>query len=109
MIDLFFNYFNEIILVKIEGKKILFGNTQYGARMAPIEGLKLSRQGAIKEFPDLITREDWKEEAIRRFKQKIEELPSEEDIAEYIINDLKVYGYIPKLKQRTGFRPERIK
>lgn len=108
MIDLFFNYLNEYILVRIEGKKILFGNTSYKGQMATIEGLQLSKEGAIKEFPELKDRTDWREEAIRRFKDTIEQLPSEEDIAQYIINDLKKYGYIPKLKQRQGFRIEKI-
>lgn len=109
MIDLFFQYLNEYILVRIDGKNILFGNTAYKGQMATIDGLQLSMEGAIKEFPDLKNNINWREEAIKRFKDKIEKLSSEQDISEYIINDLKNYGYIPKLKQRAGFRVEKIK
>lgn len=109
MIDIIFTYFNETILVRINGYKVLFGNNLYGAKMAEIDGLKLSQSGVIKEFPDLKDDKDWRKKAIERFKWKIKDMSCEEEIYEYLVNDLKKYGYIPRIKQRVGFRPERIK
>lgn len=108
MIDLMFSFGNDVILVRIDGANVTFGNTSYGAMMAPISGLKLSREGAIREWPDLMLADDWKEKAIERFKAKIKDMTSENEIAEYIINDLKLYGYIPKLKQQSGMRPVKL-
>lgn len=108
MIDLFFQLANEFIIIRIEGNKILFGNSSYGAKMSTIEGLKLNYNGVCREFPDLETRDDWKEEAIERFKDKIKSMKNEEEISSYLIQDLKKYGYIPKLKQKKGFRVEKI-
>jgi hypothetical protein len=105
MIDYIFYFGNEVILIKVDGANVTFGNTSYGAMMAPIEGLKLDKQGVIKEYPDLAYAEDWREEAIKRFKFKIKEMATEKEIGEYIINDLKRYGYIPYMKHIKGFRP----
>lgn len=108
MIDLIFNYGSEIVIVKINGKTILFGNTSDGAKMATIDGLKLDFNGTIREFPDLAKEINWREKAIERFKEHIRNINSEDDIASYIIHELKTKGYSPKLKQKAGFRPERI-
>jgi len=106
--DIIFYFGKEIVLVKIDGTNVLFGNSTYGAKLAPIDGLKLSRQGAIKEFPDLKGRDDWKEIAIKRFKDHIAYLADEDKIAEYIIEDLKKYGYQAKYSQKAGFRPKKL-
>lgn len=109
MIDLIFYYGTEIVLVRILNGNVQFASSESRNRMSTIDGLRISKEGAIKEFPDLITREDWKEEAIKRFKDKISQMSSEEEICDYIINDLKKYGYTPKFKQKEGFRREAIK
>ena len=85
MIELVFYYGNEVILIRIENKKILFGNSTYGAKLAEIDGLHLDKSGTIKEFPDLKDRTDWKNEAIKRFKEHINNMNNEEEIIEYII------------------------
>lgn len=108
MIDIIFRYATEHILVKIDGNSILFGNTLYGAKLATIDGLRLNHDGVIKEFPDLKDNPSWREEAIYRFKLKIKEMRTEEEIVNYIIEDLKKYGYIPLFKQRAGFRKVKL-
>ena len=50
---------------------------------------------------------NWKEEAIRRFKEKIALFKTEKEKANYIIEDLKDYGYVLRLVKRRGFRPEK--
>lgn len=108
MIDVFFQFGNEFILVKIDGTNVRFANSVFGSQLATIDGLQLDYKGVIKEFPDLEDNPEWKKIAIMRFKNNIREMRNEDEISNYIINDLKKYGYVAKLKQRQGFRPERI-
>lgn len=108
MIDLIFYQASEIIIVRIKGNAITFGSTTYGAKMADISGLKLDFQGTIREFPDLEKDLEWREKAIKRFKDHIRKLKSEEEIADYIIKELRTKGYTPKLKQVAGHRPKKI-
>ena len=98
----------DVVLVKIDGTSILFGNTSFGALLAPIDGIQLSKAGVEKEFPDLKDNVSWREEAIKRFKEKIAGLPSERQRADYIIADLQSHGYIPKMMQVGGFRPVKL-
>lgn len=109
MIEIIFTLGTEVIIVVVNGNDIKFGNTTFGARLANIEGLKLDHHGVCRAFPDLKKSENWKEEAIRRFKEKIKSFKTENEKADYIIEDLRKYGYIPQKKQRKGFRPEAIK
>jgi hypothetical protein len=108
MIDLTFFQWSELIIVKIEGKKVRFGTTTYGAKLATIDGLKLDFNGTIREFPDLKDDLDWNKKAIERFKNHINKLNSEDKIANYIIEELKTKGYRPHLKQKAGFRPIKL-
>lgn len=101
MIELAFEFVGDIYLVVVRGNSIQF--IQNG-RVSDISGLRLNYEGVTKEFPDLIGSEDWKQEAIQRFKDRIKSFPTEEDKAGYIINDLKQHGYKLKYKQVAGFR-----
>ncbi len=109
MIELMFYFGSDIILVRVSNNDITFSNSAFGNLYAPIDNLKLSRIGVIKEFPELEYEENWKDEAIERFKNKISSLKTEEKKAEYIIGDLRKHGYIPRYKQRNGFRREVIR
>ena len=88
MIEIIFYFANEIVLVRIRGQTVTFASSVYGAREAPIAGLKISKAGAEMEFPDLKDNPDWKNIAIERFRQKIMSLPNEDAVANYIIQDL---------------------
>ena len=107
MIGVVFEFANEIVEVRVEGSNVFFrnGNT---IQWATIEGLKLDYNGVVKEHPDLEGVDEWKAQAILRFKSKIKSFNSENQRINYIIEDLRKYGYIPKFKQKKGFRPERI-
>ena len=109
MIHLFFDHFGEKVLIEINGSKVFFSTTIFGNNKAPIDSLKINYNGAIKEFPDLEDREDWRDEAIRRFKIKIGSMKDEDHIARYLIEDLRKYNYLPLYKQKVGWRPEVIK
>ena len=108
MIEVLFEMGSEIILVVIRGKDVKFGTSSYGCKLADISGLKLDYVGVCREFPDLELRDDWKEEAIYRFKEKIKELKSEIEISKYIIDELSKSGYKAKSMQRGGFRPVKL-
>jgi len=108
MIQLLFDYLNEKVIILIDGKNIRFGKTDYGAQTTTIDGLQLNYSGCIKEHPDLKGDSDWRKKSIKRFKYAINKLNNEEEISNYIINDLRKHNYIPKLKQKQGFRPVKI-
>lgn len=108
MIDLMFSHASEIVIVRIDGTRVTFGSTTFGAKMADISGLHLDFNGTIRQFPDLRTYLEWRQKAIERFKTHILALGEEEKIAEYVIYELRNKGYTPKLKQKRGFRPVRI-
>ncbi|UCD20926.1 MAG: hypothetical protein JSW08_00040 [archaeon] len=108
MIDIIFHHANEVVIVQIRRNQVLFGTTTYGTKMADISGLKLDFHGTIKEFPDLEGDIEWREKAIERFKSHIKQLDTEDQIADYIIYELRNKGYSPKLKQKHGFRPIKI-
>jgi hypothetical protein len=104
MIQVLFEFCGEHILVVIEGTKIMFGNTSFGAKFATIDGLKLDYNGTIREFPDLELEKDWREIAIERFKNKIKTYQTERDIASYVVDELKKFGYVPLKIQIQGYR-----
>ncbi len=108
MITILFGFGGEKVLVTVDGTQVWFSSTEFGAVKAPIEGLKLNYNGVCREFPDLETHPDWNGIAIVRFKEKLKKYINEEERADYIIEDLKKYGYIPEQKQRAGFRPVKI-
>lgn len=108
MIEAIYLFGAEIILIRINEHKIEFGNTSYGARLASIDGLQLSKPGVEKEFPDLIDRADWREEAIRRFKDNIKSLKGEKAILKYITDDLAKHGYVLRRWKQNGYREVKV-
>ena len=109
MIGAVFQLFNEIIEVRIDGNSCLFRTGQYGGAFVPIEGLKLDKNGVIKEHPDLKDSDDWREESIKRFKEYLKNIEGETMKMEYIIKELTKSGYKPMSMQRNGHRPIKIK
>ncbi len=108
MIDLIFYFGNDIVFIRVRGYSVMFANSAQGSQWCPIDGLKLSKDGVIKEFPDLEFDADWHNEAVRRFKDKLLVLKNEKAIADYVIKDLRSFGYTPKFYQEQGFRKRRI-
>jgi len=108
MIGVVFQFMGEVVEVRITNSNCIFRTSQFGGQFAPIEGLRLDKKGVIREFPDLIDKENWREEAIKRFKDKMKSYSTEDEQANYVINDLKKYGYMPQYLQKSGYRPKRI-
>ena len=103
-----FRFANELVEVRVDGFNCLFRTSQFGGAFAPIDALRLDKAGVIREFPDLKDEEDWREQALTRFKEKIKTYATEKLRMEYIIQDLKKYGYIPLYWQEQGFRPKKL-
>ena len=108
MIEGIFLFGPDVILIRVEGHKVEFGNTSYGARLSNIDGLQLSKQGVEKQFPDLINNPLWREEAVRRFKENINSLHGEKAIMKYIQEDLAPHGYVMKRYHQNGYREVKV-
>jgi len=107
MIGIIFEYINEKVEVRIKDNNCYFRTSQF-MQFVPIEGLRIDKKGAIKEHPDLKDDKDWREKTIQRFKDKINKMNNEKEIAKYIMNDLSKYGYKPLYLQESGFRPKKL-
>jgi len=107
MIGIVFEFANQIAEVRIIETNIYFRNSTY-TQFGTIDQMKLDKNGVVKEFPDLKDNDAWEYIARQRFKDKINKLNSEDDRADYIIKDLTKFGYIPKFKQKNGFRVQRL-
>jgi len=108
MIGVIFQFGNEIVEVRIDGHNLTLRKSTLGSGFVPFDSLRLDRRGVEKEFPDLVDNPEWRAEAIKRFKDKIKSIGSEDRIANYVIEDLRKYGYIPRYKQKQGHRVEAI-
>ena len=108
MIGVVFEFATEVVEVRLDGIKVWFRTGQL-KQWASIDGIKLDKSGVIREFPDLKDNKDWQNIARERFKEKIKKMNTEEERINYIIEDLKKFGYKPLLKRKAGFRPQKIK
>lgn len=106
-LDLLFN--NEIVKVRVTGDNLLFGKASNQGYFATIDKLQLSHSGVLKEFPDLEDKDNWREIAIERFKEKVKLMPTEAERAKYVVNDLVKFGYKPLRMTRQGSRTRSIK
>jgi len=108
MIGLIFRFGGEVIEVRVDYHSITFRSSTYGTAFVPIDALSFSKEGVLKEHPDLADNPAWKTEAIIRFKTYIKGLDSENKVVDYIISDLGKFGYTLIAKQKQGHRVEVI-
>lgn len=108
MIEAIFLFGPDVILVRIEGHNILFGNTAFGAQLTTIDGLQLSKRGVEEEFPDLVDNPLWREEAIRRFKENVKSIKGEKAILAYVKRELEPHGYFLKRYHQNGYRTVKV-
>jgi hypothetical protein len=108
MIGVIFQFGSEIVEVRVQDSNLFF-RTQNSQQFGDISGLKLDRSGVMKEFPDLIDKEDWRKQAQDRLKEKIKQMKNEEERIKYVIEDLSKFGYKLYAMQKQGFRPVIIK
>ena len=77
----------------------------------PLEGLRFSPVGIVKEFPDLKGKPfpEMRKTALERFKKHLLSLKSEKEVIDYLKEDLKPHGYNMIMIYKKGFRPIRVK
>ena len=102
-----FKITSELMIVVIDGNNLMFLDSNNN--LAVLEGLKLSYQGVLKEFPDLEDNDDWKKIAIERLKEKVKSFNNEMDKLNYIKEELIKFGYEPLYHQRHGWRAEKFR
>lgn len=100
-----FRMASDIIEVIVDGNNLYFYKD--GA-ITTIEGIKLNKQTTIKEFPDLIDKEDWRKIAIDRLKEHMNKMNNEMEKINYVKEELTKQGYTALFMQRAGFRPQRF-
>ena len=103
---LIFELGGEFVFVKIHGMNVSFATsaTNY-QQYVPFSFLKSSKEGILKEFPDLkdLSEEEIRQEANKRFQEHINNLGGEEEIKKYIIKEFtKRMGYVLKSVQKEG-------
>jgi len=107
MIGIIFVLGSETVEVRIQDSNVYFRTAQL-QQFVDIGGLKLDKAGTIKEFPDLKDNKEWKEEVIKRFKEKIKNMKTETERVKYVIEDLGKHGYVPKYLQKSGYRTVKL-
>ena len=95
----------DIVEAVIKGNDVMFSDVSTGM-ITTVEGLKISKVGVVKEFPDLENDPEWKKKALDRLKQHIKKYKTEDKKLDYIKQELKKFGYEPMMKQKAGFRPK---
>ncbi len=94
--------------VIVRGNELLFFDISSGM-MTSVEGLKLSKSGVLKEFPDLEDDDEWRKKTIDRLKEKIRSLNTELEKMNYVKEELIKVGYEPLFLQRAGFRTQKLR
>lgn len=108
MIGVIFDFATGVVEVRIDGNNCLFRSQQSYNAFYPIDGLRLDKKGVIKEHPDLKDSNEWRQEAIKRFKEKLKTFDTEMDRINYIMEDLKKFGYKPLYIQKQGGRARKL-
>lgn len=118
MIIIYFTLIKEIFAVRVYGKDVGFQKVRslnVSGTYYPIEKLKLSMDGILKEFPNLREKFDKIEDpkkaesevktiAIQRFKEHIKSMEDEIQISRYVVEELEKSNYKLKAYQKKGFR-----
>lgn len=103
----------EVAIVKILNKSLYFGKITQGIPYwLPLEKLNLGVEGIIKQFPDLEGKpyNEIKQEGVKRLKEHIKTMKTEEEIKNYVINEVEVWlGAKAVVITRPGFRPQLIR
>jgi len=101
-----FRFGGEIIEVVIDNNNLLFHDT-HSQMTTTVDGLRLSKAGVIKEFPDLKDNKEWKKIAVKRLKEHVKKITGEINKLNYVKGELNKHGYEPLYYQRGGHRPKK--
>lgn len=108
MINANFKLGGEIVIIKVEGNSLGFFDVGTG-QFTTLDGLRLSKAGVLKEFPDLKNDADWRIKSINRLKKHLKSIEKEMDKMIYVKNELIKFGYEPLSYTKAGFRPQKFK
>ena len=108
MINAAFKLGGDMMQIKVEGNNLGFFDVGSG-QLTTLEGIRFSKPGVIKEFPDLKDNDDWKRKAIDRLKEHMKNKKTEMDKMLYIKDELKKFGYEPLYYQKAGHRNQKFK
>jgi len=108
MINATFQVDSDLISVKIEGNNLAFFDVGTGL-MTTLEGIKFSKAGVLKEFPDLKDNPDWKLISMERLKNHIKSFKTEMEKINYVKDELIKFGYKALFYQVAGFRTKKFK
>lgn len=97
----------ELFNIIIDGTNLMFLNSS--GTITTIDGVRISKGGVIKEFPELENNPEWKKIAIERLKEKIKSLQTEMERTNYVKDELVKFGYEAMFYQRAGHRPSKFK
>lgn len=98
----------DVVEAIIKEGELLFFDVSSGL-ITTIQGLKFSKAGVLKEFPDLKNKKEWKLIAIDRLKEHMKKLKTEKAKLYYVKEELEKFGYEALYEQRIGFRPRKFK
>lgn len=101
----------DIIEVKIHNQNVMFTTAASNfSEYVPLDALKLSTPGIIKEFPDLEGKPPAviRQEALKRWKIKLSGLGGEVEIKKYVVKELEMQGFQLIMIKREGFRPQKV-
>jgi len=101
------NVSGDVVVLKVIGRDIIFGSISGGKmQYAPLEGLKFSIAGIVKEFPDLKGKplDHIRREGLECFKKHFWALASWEAKKNYLRKDLEGHGYKMVMQQLPGQR-----
>ena len=108
--ELIFEFAGDMVVIKIQGADVTFATSQTNFnQFVPIEAIRLTKEGILKEHPDLKDNPDMRNIAIKRFKEHIKNLGGENKIKDYVIEELENQGYILRTIKKEGFRPVKVK
>lgn len=107
VVGVIFEFGGDIVEVRIQEKNVFFRTSQ-SQQWTTIDGLKLSKDGVFKEFPELKENKDWELIAKENFKDKIKKMKTEKERIIYVIEDLSKHGYKAKYYQKDGFRTVKL-
>ena len=97
----------EFVDIRIEGNNINWRSTDYGSQFFPLETLSFDKTKVLNEFPDLKDNPLWRDEALKRLKDKIHSFSTEKEKASYIVKELEIIGFQPHSYQIQGCRTKK--
>ena len=107
MINATFKLGGELVSVKVEGNNLAFFDIGTG-QITTLEGIRFSKAGVLKEFPDLEGDDNWKKKALDRLKEHMKKKETEWEKMLYIKEELNKFGYDALYYQRAGHRNKKF-